>query len=235
MNKFVATCLLAMTSAANAQTVNTGSFKSVYSAEDVSLTTNPQSVFWLGALPVYAELDAHGNAVPLYRTEVRSRWTKENLYLLYVCPYQELYLNPAPDTVKETNKLWNWDVAELFVGSDFENIRRYKEFEVSPQAEWIDLDVNLDLPNHEVGWIWNSEFQVAARIDNKAKIWYGAMRIPFAALDQREPAAGNMFRANLFRTQGPPDRQKSVAWKAPMSDTFHTPERFGKLELVKSR
>ena len=43
----------------------------------------------------------------------------------------------------ETNELWNWDVAEVFIGSDFKNIRRYKEFEVSPQAEWVDLDINL--------------------------------------------------------------------------------------------
>jgi hypothetical protein len=224
-----------MTGAANAQRVNAGAFKSVYAAEDVSLATNPQSVFWRGALPVYAEVNAHGEAVPLYRTEVRSRWTKDNLYLLYVCPYEDLYLKPAPNTAKETNKLWNWDVAELFIGSNFQNIRRYKEFEVSPQGEWIDLDINLDLPNHEVGWTWNSGVQVVARIDRKAKIWYGAMRIPFAALDRREPAAGSVFRANLFRSQGPPESQKSVAWKAPMSDTFHTPERFGQLELVKSK
>jgi hypothetical protein len=235
MNRFVATCLLAMTGAASAQGMDDGAFKSVYAAKDVSLATNPQSTFWRRALPVYAEVNAHGEAVPLYRTEVRSRWTKGNLYLLYVCPYEELYLKAAPNTATETNKLWNWDVAELFVGSDFKNIKRYKEFEVSPQGEWIDLDVNLDLPNHEVGWTWNSGFQVAARIDRKAKIWYGAMRIPFAALDQREPAVGNDFRANLFRSQGPPQRQTLVAWKAPMSDSFHTPERFGKLELVKSK
>src|ERR1017187_1495991 len=122
MNKFVATYLLAMTGAANAQTVNAGAFKSVYAAEDVSLTTKPQSVFWRGALPFYAEVDAQGEAVPLYRTEARSRWTKEKLYLLYVCPYEELYLKPAPNTATETNKLWNWDVAELFIGSDFHNI-----------------------------------------------------------------------------------------------------------------
>ena len=48
----------------------------------------------------------------------------------------------------ETNELWNWDVAEVFIGSDFKNIRRYREFEVSPQAEWVDLDLNLDAPRH---------------------------------------------------------------------------------------
>ena len=56
-----------------------------------------------------------------YRTEVRTRWTKNNLYFLFVCPYEELHLKPAPNTQKETNELWNWDVAEVFVGSDFKN------------------------------------------------------------------------------------------------------------------
>jgi hypothetical protein len=224
-----------MTSAAYAQDADSGIFKSVYVVHDVSLETNPHSDFWREAVPVYAEVDVRGSIVPNYRTEVRSRWTKENLYLLYICPYEELYLKPAPNTVAETNKLWNWDVAELFIGSNFENIRRYKEFEVSPQGEWIDLDINLELPNHEVGWTWNSGFQVAARIDRKAKIWYGAMRIPFAALDERAPAAGNIFRANLFRSQGPPGRQTSIAWKAPLSDTFHTPKRFGQLKLVNTK
>ena len=235
MNRFVATCLLVMTSAAFAQDSSTSTFKSVYASSDVSLDTNPQSAFWRGALPVYAEVDTHGKLVPNHRTEVRSRWTKDNLYLLYVCPYEELHLKPAPITVAETNELWNWDVAELFIGSDFHDIRRYKEFEVSPQGEWVDLVINLALPHHEDGWTWNSGFQVAARIARKAKVWYGAMRIPFAAIDERTPEAGNVFRANLFRGQGPPERQKSIAWKAPMRDTFHTPERFGQLELVKDK
>jgi hypothetical protein len=235
MNRFVAVCFLAVTSATFAQDANSVAFKSVFAARDVSLDTDIHSAFWREAAPVYVEADVHGKIVPGYRTEVRSRWTKENLYLLYVCPYEELHLKPSPDTVGETNELWNWDVAEIFLGSDFQNIRRYKEFEVSPQGEWIDLDIDLALPHHEVGWTWNSGFQVAARIDRKAKVWYGAMRIPFAALDQRVPAAGNIFRANLFRSQGPPERQHSLAWKAPMNETFHTPERFGQLELIKEK
>jgi hypothetical protein len=238
INQFAAGCLIAFTGAAFAQdagAANGGVFKSVFAAADVALETDPQSAFWRGALPVYAEVDVHGKPVPNYRTEVRSRWTSENLYLLFVCPYEELYLKPAPDTKAETNQLWNWDVAELFIGSDFQNIRRYKEFEVSPQAEWIDLDIDLALPHHEVGWTWNSGFKVAARIDRSKKIWYGAMRIPLAALDQRTPAVGNVFRANLFRGQGPPGRQRTIAWKAPLSDTFHTPERFGQLVLVKDK
>lgn len=235
MNRIVAACLFAVSTAVHAQAVEGDAFKSVYAAREVALNTNPESNFWLGASPVYAEVDINGKTLPKYRTEVRSRWTKESLYLLYACPYEELHLKPSPNTARETNELWNWDVAELFIGSNFNNIRRYKEFEVSPQGEWVDLDVDLALPHHEVGWTWNSGFQVAARIDPNAKIWYAVMRIPFAALDPRVPAAGNVFRANLFRSQGPPDRQHAVAWRAPMSKTFHVPERFGRLELVNDR
>jgi hypothetical protein len=230
-----ASFLLLLSGTAHANTGDRGVFSSAYVAEDVVLDTDPGSAFWQGAPAVYAVVDSWGRKMPAYRTEIKSRWTENNLYLLFACPYEELYLNPSPHAAEETYGLWNWDVAELFIGSDFHNIRRYKEFEVSPQREWVDLDVNLDLPDHTVGWTWNSGFQVAARIDSKAKIWYGAMRIPFTALDTSPPVAGRVFRANLFRSHGPPSRRKAVAWKAPMSDTFHVPGKFGRLELVKGR
>jgi hypothetical protein len=235
MKWLAAACLIAASGTACAQNMGSEPFDSVYAIQDVALNTNPGIAFWQEAKPLYAEVDGHGNPVPRYRTEVRSRWTSQNLYLLFVCPYEELHLKPSPDTVNETNELWNWDVAELFIGSNFQDIRRYKEFEVSPQGEWIDLDVNLALPHHEVGWTWNSGFQVAARIDRVAHVWYGAIRIPFKSIDERSPVAGNIFRANLFRSQGPPGHQQAIAWKAPMTNTFHNPERFGKLELVKVR
>ena len=229
----VVASLLAGACTTREQSMKTESFQSVYALQDVALDTNPRTLFWQSAKPVYAEVDSYGIAIPEYRTEVRSRWTAKNLYLLYVCPYQELHLKPSPDTGKETNELWNWDVAELFIGSDFLDIKHYKEFEVSPQGEWVDLDINLAQPHHETGWTWNSGFDVAARIDEKAHIWYGAMRIPFKSISQRAPVAGVVFRANLFRSQGPPGRKQAVTWKPPMTETFHTPERFGTLELVK--
>jgi hypothetical protein len=45
--------------------------------------------------------------------------------------------------------------------------------------------------------------------------------------------AGNMLRINLFRSQGPSSARHQIAWQAPMSDSFHVPERFGLLKLVK--
>lgn len=62
-----------------------------------------------------------------------------------MCPYEELNLKPNPDTSTETNELWNLDMAEAFIGADFNDIRRYKEFEIFPQGEWIDLTIDLIL------------------------------------------------------------------------------------------
>jgi len=207
--------------------------KSIWAEHDVALDTNPSAAFWQGAVPVYMDGNTHGKPDPRYRTEIRIRWTNQNLYLLYVCPYEELNLKPNPQTSAETNELWNWDVAEAFIGSDFSDIRRYKEFEISPQGEWVDLDVDLHKPHHEDGWTWNSGMEVSARIDRAAHVWYGAMRIPYSAIDSRPAAAGNVVRINLFRSQGPASARHEIAWQAPMSNTFHVPERFGLLELVK--
>ena len=182
MKSLLAAGILLMAGSAYTQQMAPDIFKSIYASKDVALETDPRSAFWRDAVPVIADRDTQGQPVANHRTEIRSRWTNNNLYLLFVCPYEELHLKPNPNTDGETNELWNWDVAEIFLGSDFKDIRRYKEFEVSPQGEWIDLDIDLALPHHEVGWTWNSGFEVSARIDRKAKIWYGAMRIPFASL-----------------------------------------------------
>jgi len=208
--------------------------ESVQSDYDVSLGLDPSASFWRAARPIFMQHDAFGKVAPRYRTEVRTRWTKNNLYFLFICPYEELYLKPSPTTQEETNGLWNWDVAEVFLGSDFQDIQRYKEFEISPQGEWVDLDINLHKPHHEEGWTWNSHFEVVARIDQTSHLWYGAMRIPFASLDARPAAMGDALRINLFRSQGPPSHQQAVTWQAPMKDTFHVPERFGLIRLVEN-
>jgi hypothetical protein len=215
---------------ANAQTSNV--LVSTRATEDIAPDTNSGSVFWRAAPRIIADRDSFDNAVRGHRTEIRSRWTQKYLYFLFICPYEKLYLKPQPRTESETNELWNWDVAEAFIGSDFANIRHYKEFEVSPQAEWVDLDIDLSKPHHEDGWVWNSGFKVAARIDEEKKVWYACMRIPYASVDTKPAAAGNVLRANFFRAQGPPPDRIEICWQATHRRTFHVPEAFGTLKLT---
>jgi hypothetical protein len=210
---------------------STAVFASIYAEHVGTLTTDPKNQFWRDAQPIYAEVDGDGHALPEYRTEVRSRWTKTDIYFLFVCPYNQLYLKPKPDAEHETYELWNWNVAEAFIGTDFKDIHRYKEFEVSPRNEWIDLDIDLHKPHHENGWVWNSGFEHQARIDEQKHVWYAVLRVPFSAVDSRPPATGNTFRVNFYRTDGSGKDAKEVMWQAVMTQTFHTPERFGMIEL----
>jgi hypothetical protein len=217
-----------------------GKIESLYSSRDFPLTANPAAAQWKKVKPVIAESDRYGKPVAGHRTEIRSRWTKDNLYLLYVCPYETTYLKPSPSTTTETNKLWEWDVAEVFIGTDFENIDRYRELQVSPQGEWVDLDIDRKSPRPEGGWGWNSGFKVKARIDTEKKIWFGEMRIPIRSLyAQREKdvprtKAGVEMRINCFRIQGGPGEARIyIAWQPPNKPSFHTPEAFGRLVLVK--
>jgi hypothetical protein len=232
MNGFANIVFLLMLATRMALGAEPAVMESVRADQDVALSVDPASQFWRGSSATFMDKDRVGKLVPSYRTEVRTRWTKDNLYFLFVCPYVELHLKPGPDTQKETYQLWNWDVAEVFLGSDFQDIQHYKEFEVSPQGEWIDLDIDLHKPHHEDGWTWNSKFEVKARIDPATHTWYAAMRIPFTAIDTRPASPGNTLRINLFRSQGPPSHSQEVTWQAPMSETFHVPERFGLMKLV---
>lgn len=199
---------------------------------DFTLTANPSDSNW-NVKGVFFEGDRDGKPVPGHRTEVRSRWTGDNLYLLFLCPYEVLNLKPDPVTAVETNQLWNWDVAEVFIGTDLQHIKQYKEFEVSPQGEWVDLDIDRDGPKTQGGWKWNSGFEAKASIDAGKKVWYAAMRIPIKSVDQRPAVEGLEMRVNLFRCQGKEPDRRYLAWQAPHSQTFHTPEAFGILKLGK--
>lgn len=210
-----------------------GIILSKYSASDFALTADPESAAWKGVQGVIAANGPMGHPVANHRTEIRSRWTDRNFYVLFVCPYEQLFLKPGPSRTTETNHLWDWDVAEVFVGADFQNIRRYKEFQVSPQGEWVDLDIDRDHPLPQGGWQWNSGFEVKAKIDEAARIWYGEMRIPLERIDARAPAAGNEMRINFYRIQGPGRMRKMIAWQPTGQGTYHVPEAFGRVRLVK--
>src|ERR1700724_2862712 len=93
--------------------------ESAYSKQDFDLTADPGSPQWAKPPGVVASHDYLGQPIAGSPTEIRSRWTKQNLYLLYICPYDELNLKPDPTPAVETPQLWNWDVAEALIGSDF--------------------------------------------------------------------------------------------------------------------
>jgi hypothetical protein len=208
-----------------------GVLQSTYSAADFELTADPNAPQWRNTPGVAIRTNSLNGPLPFAPTEVRSRWTGDALYLMYTCPFRELSLKPDPVTDKETPVLWQWDVAEAFIGGDYGEISRYREYQVSPQGEWVDLDIDILHPQPQGGMGWNSGFQVKARIDRDRKIWYGEMKIPLSSIASKQFNRGDTLRLGLFRLTGPPPERVQVSWQPAFRRNFHVPEAFGTLVL----
>ena len=192
------------------------------SDHEFKLSANPGSPEWRNVPAVLATQTYTGATVPLLPTKIQSRWTDRNLYLLFSCPYDSLHLKPGPNRKSETPKLWDWDVAEAFIGPEG---KQYREFQVSPQGEWIDLAIDRVHPLPDGGMSWNSGFTVKARIDSRRKIWYGEMKIPRSAFPD------GPLRLGLFRMQGEGEHKHEISWQPTGNPSFHVPEAFGTLRL----
>ncbi|MGH9667486.1 MAG: carbohydrate-binding family 9-like protein, partial [Bryobacteraceae bacterium] len=103
----------------------------------------------------------------------------------------------------------------------------------SPQGEWVDLDIDHDHPKQQTGEAWNSGFTVKARVDRDKKIWYGEMKIPMKSIDARKPRAGLRMRVGLYRMAGIGPNRVDISWQKTGKPSFHVPESFGTLLLVK--
>jgi len=221
--------------ASMAQAQDKSVFLSYFADKAVEPTADPDSAFWKGIRGVTIEKSVLGPVMPEFRAEVRSRWTSEYVYFLFIGPYRKLTLKPDPDIANETYRLWEKDCFEVYLGADFEHTNRYREFQMSPQGEFLDLDIDStrDKPGFNGEQNWNSGVKVKARIDGEKKIWYGEMRIPIAAVDTRPAKAGNEMRINLYRQDGEVPNRDFLGWQPPGVWNPHHPEKFGILRLVR--
>jgi hypothetical protein len=173
---------------------------------------------------------------PKLKTEIRAFWTDSDLYLLFRCPFTDLnlFLPAAPS--QDRVGLWDRDVVEMFLGDDWSNIERYREFEIAPTGDRIDLAIDLSRKSYDHNW--NSGWETKARIDQEAKIWYAAARIPLSAVSSKRVKTGDKWRVNLYRIDGlgaDPVRH-FLCWQPTCvqnRDPNHVPEQFGTLIFEK--
>jgi hypothetical protein len=211
----------------------TASFAIPYVSKAPELNTDPQSPTWAHAASAWMIKDCtHQIDYPGLKTEVRGFWTDSDLYLLFVSPYTVLNLWLPADNSKDRLKLWDRDVVEFFLGDDWTNIKHYREYEIAPTGDWVDLDIDLgkDISNAN----WNSGFQKLGRIDEQKHIWYAAARIPLSSVSEKPITPGTKWRANLYRIDGlGEDPQRHfMCWQPTCvvnRDPNHVPEHFGTL------
>jgi hypothetical protein len=186
----------------------------------------PEGAAWENAPAIRFDRDWQGkNADPKRETEVRVLWTRDVLYLRFLAHYRGItvFANAEPDGRRD--HLWDRDVAEVFLQPPGFDERHYKEFEVSPNGFWIDLDIAAGK-----GSDLRSGLRRRVKIDEQNNIWIAELALPMKSLTTKfDPAAP--WRVNFYRVEGASEPRFYSAWQPTRTPApnFHVPECFGKL------
>ena len=199
-------------------------------AHDILLDAPHPDPAWKSAPPVSYCSDWQGrNPDPARETQLRLLWTDSHLCLRFDCRYRELYVFDDSEANGRRDHLWDRDVAEAFLQPDPSRVRYYKEFEVSPNGMWIDLDISpaglADL---------KSGLRRSTCLNEELRTWAAELSIPMTALTSRfDP--GTPWRANFFRVEGKREPRSYLAWRPTHTPqpNFHVPEAFGLLRFHK--
>jgi hypothetical protein len=186
----------------------------------------PGSSGWSNAARISFCTDWCGlNADPGRETGVQILWSADCLYLRFHCLYRTIFVYDGGSIRRD--KLWMRDVAEVFLCPDTTALTHYREFEISPNGDWLDLDI---LPGKKSALFCDLRSRVI--VDPSHRVWTAEIGVPMGCLT---PAfkPEESWRLNLFRIEGEePDRFYS-AWLPTHSPhpNFHVPETFGELRF----
>ena len=195
---------------------------------------------WSDAEPVRFDQAAFSDArYPELLTKVASCWSAQFVYLAFWCSYQNLTVYQGEDPTKERWQLWERDVVEAFINPAPRVASHYYEFEVAPNNQWLDLEVDLTrTPISDPRW--NSAFEHKTKVDAAAREWTAEMRIPVRAMMRGNIRPHEDWRVNFYRCEGPGDDSSRhlLSWgRLPVrvsGGSFHQPESFGILRFRSS-
>jgi len=195
---------------------------------------NLEKEIWKGAQQIRFKRDAFLDvAYPEIETSVATVWTPQFLYLAYRCRFQSLHMFETEDPADERWELWNRDVVEAFMAPPDAGDSQYYEFEVAPNNQWLDLEIDLSdgRPNPKN---WNSGFLHATQVDKADGVWTAEMRIPVGAMGVKEIDPESNWRINFCRCDGHGSERRFLSWRSLDSGdrSFHQPARFGVLRFA---
>lgn len=171
---------------------------------------------------------------PESETAVAALWTDTYVYFAFRAKYTTLNIYEGEDIAEERWELWDRDVVEVFVNPEPQRVNHYYEFEVSPNNQWIDLEIDKDKdPFNDAAW--DSGYEHATRIDEPAHVWTCEIRVPLRSMNVTTLTPGAAWRINFYRADGPGDdsQRRFMSWSTiPEGRTFHVPTRFGIIRFV---
>ena len=194
---------------------------------EISLNAARRDSQWQNAARVTFCRNWQGKlADPELTTGVQVLWSAKTLYVRFECRYRQLFLFEDSQGGGRRDRLWERDVAEVFLQPDPARPQYYKEFEVSPNGLWIDLDI---FPDGQADM--RSGMQCSVSLDGKQRVWAAELAIPIRAMTANfDPGAS--WGVNFFRIEGG-DPRIYHAWQPTLTPhpDFHVPEVFGRLRF----
>jgi alpha-galactosidase len=190
----------------------------------------PVDEAWENAPAVLFSSDWQGkNADPERETQVQVLWTPDALYLRFLARYRSMTVFTDAEPDGRRDRLWERDVAEVFLQLAESSGRHYKEFEVSPNGFWIDLNIGPG-EKHDL----QSGLRRRVKVNEQNKTWLAELVLPMKGLTAEfDPAKA--WRVNFFRVEGSSEPRFYSAWQptgTPVPN-FHVPDAFGKLVFEK--
>ncbi len=183
---------------------------------------------WEKAVPISFCTDWRGLAPDSsLHTQVQALWSPQTLFLRFECHYRELWVFEDAEPNGRRNRLWERDVVEAFLQPEPSQAFFYKEFEISPNGMWIDLDIRPEgLANLQSG------LRRSAVVDETNCIWVAEIAVPLRSVTNRfDPACP--WRANFYRVEGKKEPRQYLAWQPTHTPepNFHVPDCFGGLRF----
>jgi len=174
------------------------------------------------------------------RTEVRVWYDQAALYLGWICEDGDIQ---ATFTQRDS-RFWEEEVVEFFVTPAA--LDRYFELQWNPLGGTFDAIIRNELASDgrsqrfEGDWSYTAAgMTFAVKVDGSVqnssdqdRRWTVEARIPFADLNVRTPAPGDVWRGNFYRFNRDRDREPELlSWSPTIWPGFHQPTRFGYLRF----
>jgi alpha-galactosidase len=118
-------------------------------------------------------------------------------------------------------------VAEVFTRPGKDDSRHYKEFEISPNGDWLDLDISAGQKR-----LLMCDIKSRVVTNPEERIWIAELALPMNSLvAEFDPSL--TWRINLFRIEGREPNRFYSAWRPTYTPqpNFHVPELFGELRF----
>jgi len=224
-------CVLTVISVGRAQSVM--NYKINYVKNDFAVG-DLENAAWKKAGTVTIDKYWSGEAAPKERRfKTKILWSETAIYVRFEANQKEpLVVSEKANLTSKTRGLWDRDVSEIFLAPNRSEFRKYFEFEIAPNGEWIDLGIYQKPDERITDWDYASEMQSKSIIEkNKIRM---AIKIEWKAFG-KTPKAGDVWLGNIFRCIGKDPTRGYLAWSPTLTKepSFHVPEKFGEFEFIK--